>query len=67
MSDRAELICRMMVELGAEFERLAEATTRQQRPARLNAKNITDIASACEGTLQMAKAAKFLAMRTDVN
>jgi|GEM_PF-5426749 len=32
MSERAELICRLMVELGAEFEGLVEATMRQQRP-----------------------------------
>ena len=67
MTERTELICRMMVELCAEFERLAEATMRQQRPERLNAENIVEIASVCEGALQIAHAAKFLAMRTDVN
>ena len=67
MSERAELICRMMVELGVEFERLAEATTRQQRPEQLNAEKIFEIATACEGALRVSIAAAALVGRTDVN
>lgn len=61
MSERAELICRLMVELGAEFEGLAEATTRQQRPEHLDADVISAIAfRACE-TASIAEAVSLLA------
>lgn len=61
MSERAELICRMMVELGAEFERLAEAAIRQQRPEHLDAVTLRAIVKcACEAAA-IAEAASMLA------
>lgn len=61
MSERAELICRMMVELGAEFETLADATTRQQRPEQLDAEAINAIAIRARETASIAEAAFLLA------
>lgn len=63
MSERAELICRMMVDLGAEFERLAEATTHQQRPELLDAEAIGDIAAHAREASLIAEAAFALAKR----
>ena len=57
MSERAELICRMMVELGAVFEDLAEATTRQQRPEQLDAEAISAIADHARVAASIAEAA----------
>lgn len=61
MSERAELICRMMVELGAELESLAEATTRQQRPEQLDAEEINAIAVRARETASIAEAVFSLA------
>ncbi|MEM1389738.1 MAG: hypothetical protein AAGG45_01560 [Pseudomonadota bacterium] len=67
MSEKAELICRMMVELGAEFERLADEATKQQRPELLDPEKIDEIAIACEDARLIANAAKALVIRADVN
>ena len=61
MSERAELICRMMVELGAEFERLAEATTRQQRPPQLDVDQISAVAERAREAASIAAAVFVLA------
>lgn len=61
MSERGELICRMMVEIGAEFEGLAGATTRQQRPEQLDADAISAIATRVRETVSIAEAAVLLA------
>lgn len=60
MSERAELICRLMVELGAEFEGLAEATTGQQRPEYLDADAINMIATRAREAASIAEAAALL-------
>ena len=61
MSERVELICRLMVELGAEFEGLAEGTMRQQRPEQLDAGAINAIAIRARGVVSIAEAASLLA------
>ena len=61
MSERAELICRLMVELGAAFEGLAEATTRQQRPEHLDADAINMIATRAWEAASIAETACLLA------
>ena len=63
MSERAELICRMMVELGAVFEDLAEATTHQQRPEHIDVDAISAIASCAREAASIAEAASLLACR----
>jgi hypothetical protein len=61
MSERAELICRLMVELGAEFEGFAEATTRQQRTEQLDANSISAIANHARVAASIAEVAVLLA------
>jgi|GEM_PF-5332106 len=61
MSERAELICRLMVELGAEFEGLVEATMRQQRPEQLDADAVGAIAIRAREAAAIAEAASLLA------
>ena len=64
MSERAELMCRLMVEPGAAFERLAEATTRQQRPDHLDGDTISAIAVQAREAAFIAEAALLLANRS---
>lgn len=60
MNDRAELVARLMAELTARFEDLAQAASDRQVPSQIDEEALAQIAQAASDAARIAEAAHLL-------